>query len=367
MKPMKIMTKPIEPTEPMSTMTRPSRPTRLTRLTRAVTKALAVVLSAGMLVSLAACEGQVPKASPAGSSTRTPDLTSKQEARIRKSILDVLEAADNAKSADGLAARVTGPELEIRSSQLAVAAATGSLDKLATIPRDMTQTVIPTDDGWPRTVYTITTTTDDQQSKRLLVLTQDSPRSNYKLWGLARLFQGAELPKFEVPRLGTEMGTANDAKLVATPAKAVEMYADLLNKDSSSEYKDKFADDLLRQELRTLDQTVQQGMEANAGTQEQTFTVPKDQIKVMRSTDGGDLVVARIDSVWTRQAGEGRESLPANNNEKALFGDGKATSTMKVTYVNVVALYVPPEGTSGADAKITAVGAERYAVKVEAL
>ncbi|MBT1173614.1 hypothetical protein JS528_09735 [Bifidobacterium sp. MA2] len=317
-----------------------------------------------MLVSLAACEGQVPKVASADSSTHAPDLTVKQEEKIRSSILDTIDAADQAKSADGLSARLTGPELEIRTSQLAVASVTGSLDKLATIPRGMTQTVIPTDDGWPRTVYTITTTTEDQQSKRLLVLTQNSPRENYKLWGLARLFQGAELPKFEVPRLGTEMGTVNDSKLVATPAKAVEMYADLLNKDASSEYNGKFEDDLLRQELRTLDQTVQQGMEANKGTQEQTFTVPKDQIKVMRSTDGGDLVVARIDSVWTRQAGEGRESLPANNNEKALFGDGKATSTMKVTYVNVIAMYIPP---AGSHAKITAVGAERYAVKVEAL
>ena len=348
----------------ITNMTKSTKRSKLAKLAR---RGIALALAAGMTVSLAACEGQVPKPAAASSSTHAPDLTVKQEARIRASILDVLDASDQAKSTDGLSARLTGPELEIRSSQIAVAKATGTLDKLATIPHDMTQTVIPTDDGWPRTVFTITTTTEDQQSKRLLVLTQDSPRQNYKLWGLARLFQGAELPKFEVPKLGTEMGTANDAKLVATPAKAVEMYADLLNKDSSSEYNAKFKDDLLRQELRTLDQTVQQGMEANKGTQEQTFTVPKDQLKVMRSTDGGDLVVARIDSVWTRQAGEGRESLPANNNEKALFGDGKATSTMKVTYVNVIALYVPPAGGTGDAAKITAVGAERYAVKVEAL
>jgi hypothetical protein len=37
---------------------------------------------------------------------------------------------------------------------------------------------------------------------------------------------------------------------------------------------------------------------------------------------------------------------------------------MKVTYVNVVAMYVPP---AGSHQKITAVGAERQPVKVEAL
>ena len=97
----------------------------------------------------------------------------------------------------------------------------------------------------------------------------------------------------------------------------------------------------------------------------QPDTTPVDDaISVMRSADGGDLVVAQINSEWTRSAGSGRESQPASDAEKALFGDGQATSTMKTTYVNVVALYVPP---ANSDAKITAVGSERQPVRVEAL
>lgn len=320
---------------------------------RTVTKAAALLVSAGMLVSLAACEGQVPQATSSQSSEQSsPDLTTTQEQAIRNKILDAIDAADAAQSADGL-------------SELTIAKATGSMPAKATIPRKITQTVIPVNDGWPRTVFTITTTTDDQQSKRLLVLTQDSARDNYKLWGVARLFQGAKLPKFEVPKLGSEMGTAKDAKLVATPAEAVSEYCDLLNKGDASAYKKKIADDMFRSDLEKLSATVQQGMEANKGTQQQVFTVPKDQIKIMRSAaDGGDLVVARIDSTWTRQAGEGRESLPASDEEKALFGNGKATSTMKVTYVNVVALWIPA---AGSNQQIVAVGAERQPIKVEAI
>ena len=168
-----------------------------------------------------------------------------------------------------------------------------------------------------------------------------------------------------MPKLGSEMGTAKDAKLVATPAEAVSEYCDLLNKGDASAYKKKIADDMFRSDLEKLSATVQQGMEANKGTQQQVFTVPKDQIKIMRSAaDGGDLVVARIDSTWTRQAGEGRESLPASDEEKALFGNGKATSTMKVTYVNVVALWIPA---AGSNQQIVAVGAERQPIKVEAI
>ena len=67
-----------------------------------------------------------------------------------------------------------GPQLEIRTSQATIAQKSGSMSKYAIIPKDIAQVVIPTDDGWPRSVFTITTTTEDQQSKRLLVLNQES-------------------------------------------------------------------------------------------------------------------------------------------------------------------------------------------------
>lgn len=330
-----------------------------------ITKLLAAVAALGLTLGLGACEGRIPEppAAPADVD-QIPDLTEEQESKIRASILETLDQASQNMSGDGLSARVTGPMLDVRNSAITVGKATGGLDKTNTIPSDMMQTVIPIDSGWPRTVYTITTTTEDQQSQRLLVFTQDSPRQNYKLWGVARLFAGAQLPRFTVPEIGTQMGLPNDTGLVATPQEAVERYADVLQNGANSEFADQFADDSLRQTIASVAQTVQEGMERNNGTQTQTFTVVPDAIKIMRSSDGGDLVVAQINSEWTRAAGDGRESLPASDEEQALFGDGTATSTMKVTYVNIVALYVPPEDSGE---QITAVGAERKPIKVEAI
>ena len=106
-------------------------------------------------------------------------------------------------------------------------------------------------------------------------------------------------------------------------------------------------------------------MQRNNGTQEQKFTTVPEQMWVMRAADGaGDLVVGRINGEWTRKAGDGRESRPASDDEKALFNSDKYTSTMKVTYVNVVALYMP---LASSGEQITAVGADRQPVKVEAL
>lgn len=328
-----------------------------------IVRITAAALTVAMLPALAACSETVPKVTATTSATDAPVLTEAQEQNLRGKILDVLKKADDAKDANALAERVEGPELEVRSSQLTIAQATGNLDPHATIPDKISQTVIPTDSNWPRSVFTITTTTDDQQSQRLLVFNQDSARSNYKLWGLVRLFQGAQLPAFEVPKLGSKMGDADDSGLVSTPADAVAHYADVLQNGGNSKYAGDFNDDQLRNDLASLTATVQKGIEANAGTQSQTFTVQPDQIKIMRAARGGDLVVAQINSEWTRTAGEGRESLPASDAEKALFGGGTATSSMKVTYVNVVALFIP---TSDSGEKIQAVGAERQPIKVEA-
>ena len=167
-----------------------------------------------MCVTLGACEGQLPEPVQAtASASASPNLTTEQEKAIRKQLLEAIEQCNNAKSADGLDRAMSGPELEIRRSELAVAQKTGNLDPKTDIPDAITQTIIPTDSGWPRSVFTITTTTQDQQSKRLLVFDQESARQNYKLWGVARLFQGVQMPKFTVPQIGAQMGTVQ-SKLI---------------------------------------------------------------------------------------------------------------------------------------------------------
>lgn len=322
----------------------------------------AALLSAGLAVTtLASCGNPVP-AIKVSTESPTPVLTEAQEQNIRKRILQTIKEADDAKNTDALKQVISGPELDVRTSQLTIAQKTGNIDSRATIPQDTSQVVITTTASWPRTIFTITTTTDDQQSQRLLVFDQPSARENYSMWGLVRLLQGAKMPAFEIPTIGSAAATADDKGLVATPKEAVKQYADVLQNGDSSKYAKSFESDQFRTDLQNLTQTVQQGIEANKGSQSQTFT-PTDDIKVMRSADGGDLVVARINSEWVRNAGEGRESLPASDSEKALFGDTKATSSMKVTYVNVIALYVPKEGSKQ---QIRAVGAERQVISVVA-
>jgi hypothetical protein len=325
---------------------------------------VAAALTMATLIGLTGCEGKVPQPESVKAG-ESPDLTQAQERKIRKETLALLDKADEAKSPEGLSERVTGPALDIRTSELTIAKATGSIDPRATIPKDIAQTIIPTKSGWPRYVFSITTTTADQQSKRLLVFRQENAHSNYQLWGVTRLFQRAKLPKFPIPQIGATAGEVDDSGLVMTPKEAVRQYADVLQNDAKSQYVNDFTSDFFREDMGKLVGAVEQGMQRNHGTQSQSFKPVDGQIAVMRSSeDGGDLVVAQINSEWTRAAGEGRESQPASDAERALFANGKATSTMKVSYVNLIAFYVPP---AASKAKVTAVGVERQPIKVEAL
>lgn len=276
---------------------------------------IAAMLALGMAVGMCGCEGQLP--TPKATTRQdAPNLSAKQEQKVRTRILKTLDQCNQNRDTDTLPTILEGPELDIRTSELNVAKATGNLDRKTTIPTDLAQAVISTDAGWPRSVFSITSTTKDQQSKRLLVFRQDSARQNYKLWGVARLFSGVKMPSFEISKTGSAQGTPTDTGLVMTPKAAVDAYADLLQNGANSKYASKFADDDLRSKLADLTAQVQKAMELNEGTQQQTFEPVNGAISVMRSADGGDLVVAQINSEWTRSAGAGRESQPASDAER---------------------------------------------------
>lgn len=329
-----------------------------------VRAALAVLLCIGVTGGASACGTPVPQPSRRSASVQTtPSVTTAQVRRIENAIFDSVHQADQKRDPHLLQTRLSGPELAIRSAQLQIEKSVNKTDPKMTIPRSIRQRVVPINSDWPRSIFVITSTTSDQQSGRLLVFNQQEAHDNYRLWGLVRLFSGIKLPQFEIPSIGSRQGTAQDSGLVMSPAQAVRLYARAMQQ-ADKPIPAKVEKDQFLTSLGDLESSVQKGVAANAGSQSQVFTPDLNDIKIMRSADGGDLVVARIDSVWTRSAGEGRQAQPASDAEKALFGNQKATSTIRVRYVNVVALYVPP---AAKNATVRAVGAEREPIEAKAL
>lgn len=337
---------------------------------RSAKKTAAAFLSICLLGSVAACSEPLPtvqtRMGQLTSNTQNVEtaVTEDQEKTIRSRILEVVNEATANHDASKLASRVTGPELDVRTSEIAVYTATGNASDITELPADASQVNLPITTTWPRSIFTFTTTTSDQQSQRLLVMTQDSPHSNYKLWGVCPLFQNASMPAFSVD--GSQLGEADDDGLVATPKDALAQYADVLQNRDSSQYAAQFEDDQLRDSVKSVADKIQATFNSSGVTfsQEEVFSPDDAQIEVMRTADGGDLVVGRINSVWTRRLDSNRQALPASDAERALFGGATATSTIQVTYVNTVALYVPPADSSQ---QIRAVGAQRQPIQVAAV
>ena len=208
----------------------------------------------------------------------------------------------------------------------------------------MMQTVIPVDsDGRAR--CTITTTTEDQQSQRLLVFTQDSP-SEHKLWGPSVRRRPA--PRFRVR--DRRRWVCRTTRAGGHAAEAVERYRCAAERGEQR----------VRRPVRgrscadraSVARTVQAWNATTARRRRRSpwSRTPSDHGRARRRSGG---TRSTVDPPQAR-----RNRAPQTR--AALFGDGTATSTMKVTYVNIVALYVPQEDSGE---QITAVGAERKPIR----
>lgn len=344
-------------------------------------KIITACLSVATVASLAAC-GSIPEPKKSDLS-QTSVVTLTQEEKIRSRVIKDVVSADANQDVDALAKYAEGPELAVRTAQLTIAKATKKLDPAATIPTGYQQLVVPVESRWPRSLYTITSPTEDRQTARILVFSQDSARTNYKLWGLVRMLPGVTMPTFAIQAPATAKssetnypnheGTADEDGLIMTPQEAVKAYADYLQKGTSSSNASKFDKDAFSTEMQKLTTVIDQGIKKNGGSQRQEYSFRKGAIRVLvtsRTSNAskatlGALVIAEIDSTWTRTAGKDRKSLPISDSEKTLFGQQDGKQSIEADYVNVVALYVPFKGDK-TNTVIRCVGSERVPVSVQA-
>jgi len=282
----------------------------------------------------------------------SPALTQDQTYAVLNQVAGTLDAATASRDAELLPERVTGPAYDIRASQLEVARIRDDNEQITVIPDTYQQLIVPTTATWPRTVFAITAVTEQLQPPRLLALTQASPREPYQLWGWVQLLPGVTMPAFADPRVGSAEIDPNDAsgELLVSPAEAVRQYADLLVNGEASAYTANFqpeADDQFRSHFsswRTAQETALQG-ERIEGTY--TFTANPAEgsaIKAVQSFDGGAMVMAEIRSFERLAAMEGAILAPQTATAQALLHGQEFTNILTASYIDIIALYIPPAG-----------------------
>lgn len=323
------------------------------------TLGVTVVLFAGCAVAPPAPAPQAPVVAAAVSET--------QERKILDAVAATVEEHTEPSSAKELTARVTGPALAVRESELRLAAETGDDRWRSDLSTDTQQVVLPSDAGWPRTSYAVQAQPDGGPTPALLVLDQASAREQYRLWGYVSLVPGVSLPPFADPGVGSASVAPDDGtSLVTSPQEALTSYAEVLS-DDGAQSAGAYADDRFRQELVELErsQTGVDGWKTTEG--KYSFAATPDEaagLRALRTADGGALVVGVLKGTQSIELGqEGAEieaeALPAA--QRALLGDQSVTTRLTTSYQDVVALYVPP---AGSEHKITLVGFRHVPVDV---
>jgi hypothetical protein len=322
----------------------------------------AITISLSLFLT-SSCAGQTPTLEQ-NTANLSPNLTIEQQQKVFSNILNTLEYADEHNDSQYLKNRLYGPELKIRTAQLTEKRYTNKMPNTAVIPQMTDQLIISNNSGWPRINAIITKPTSDMQSQRLLFITQNNARNNYKLWGLVRIFPNTTLPKFNSALNGSQSLLSDDSTLLKSPSQVLNDYADFLQNANKSNTNSQFNTDPFMEQLNSITNTVQQGVNQNLGSQSQNYKADINNLQAVRTADGGALIMGQIDSYWKRTAGGGRLSKPASTEEEAIFGNTPARQTILVHYINVVAIYIPVK--NNPSQSIQVIGAERMPVDAKA-
>ncbi|MFF2843220.1 hypothetical protein [Paenarthrobacter sp. NPDC057981] len=318
----------------------------------AVAAALAAVMVGGTAVAAQATSS--PDATPSASSTPaaggdggTPVMLESQLQRILEQVASTVDAADAAKDAAKLAPRVDKMELQIRTQNYKIRSTVSAYEpRMPVRATKLQSSVISTKKDWPRTVYALTQG-EGNVVPQVLTLVQLSPRENYKLWGTAPLQPGTNFPSFPVPRKGTTPVPASDKDgLAYSGNQALEILSEMLtNPDSPNRSKlaDGQSSPYIAGALAYQADTVKNGSSANFKF---THTPVTNQTVVLKTADGGALVVGRLDFSFEGTPKAAGDKLILED-DSAVFAGGKETTTgMVLNFAESVAVYIPPAGSS---------------------
>ena len=329
-------------------------------------RSVGAAVAAGACLALAGCAPALPEPHPAAvAAVPPPALTIAQTDRLLGAIGARLTAADTALSAAGLDTRLSGPALASRTAEYAVTSATAGAKGLTALQLNAQALVVPSTQEWPRTEFVVTEQPDDLTSPRLLVLQQASPRSEYTMWGWARLLPGVKMPATATPTIGSSPLPADAAGLIASPSDVVAHYADVLLNGDASAYASTFAaPDTYRASITGGRAPLAQVAAQANGTFTETYTPTPDQTYALSTADGGALVVTAMSTASALTITGASLRVPAELaavSGGALAPDVELRNALNVTYADVVAFYVPP---AGSKTLIQVLGAEHIRTSV---
>lgn len=323
-----------------------------------------IVAAAGVLAASLALAGCAPEPVPELTPPPVPEyappaLTVDQTREVLDQVREAIEAADATSDAAELGDRIAEPARSFRAEQFALASATDGAFEVPPLWTDSEILVISATDSWPREVLAVTNVGEGSTVRLYLALVQDTARDPYRLVAWARLLPGVETPVFASSDIGSAPVGADTEGLRFTPSEALDQLASVLS-NPESENAANFADDPFRPFLTKEVEGLKEGVQV-AG-EVSTSSTPGDVVFGIGTAEGGAVIMGTVSTVVTLRKTIDGSKLSLGSDMAALGGTELVEASADATYQEMVALYIPPEGS---DDPLQLLGAERVLTSVE--
>ncbi|AJM77575.1 hypothetical protein [Rathayibacter toxicus] len=278
----------------------------------------------------------------------TPVVTTQQAEAIVASVSDVAARADAAHDTNILTERFRGEAFAERSTNYQVVAKGGTIDAPQAIPAAPVSLVLPQDtQSWPRIATAVVQNSGDStQPPIALVMSQTSPRVDYKVDYTISLEANARIPDVAPVTVGTSIVPPDSRLMKLAPQNVGAAYADILANGDASKYAGLFSadGDTLRSQVglekknadrQALPGTASIGFSNAAGASPTT---------ALATNSSGALVAASIAETATVKPTAAGSTVSTSGASKTLLGIDKSTTGIATTYGYQLLFYVPPVG-----------------------
>jgi hypothetical protein len=285
----------------------------------------------------------VVKVSPRGVA-----VTAEQFDRILGEVVATLEMADEQSAEDIAATRLDGAALRFRLAQYTARAQSKDLAELFAIPAGKVRLLLPQKTTtWPRSVFAVIDDAKNEDAPSVaVVMTQNSPRENYKVGYTIALEPGAKIPSVSSPESGAAVLYGETELLSVTPAQAVEHYGDLLNLGNKSEFADDFDSDSLQTQIGAASKSKRVKELGETATFTWKDSITDDVPLVFATAESGALMMVTLQEKEIVKPAVPGAAITATGAVKALADITSSMTGIEADYQYQLLFYVPSLGST---------------------
>lgn len=293
--------------------------------------------------------------------TLTPVMDRGQLERILSDIEAVVSQADVNLDRESIEARVDGPALQLRRFAYNLARRSAEGENLPTeIKTSPIQLFLPSaTDTWPRSVMVVT----GEEELQMLVLRQESPRQQYKLYHYINLLPGADFPEVAAETVGANAIRDDNRFLFAAPQLLPDLVGELLN--DGPEAPASLLLDPDNDYIRDVS-LVQRGLAETLSNANLDFAhaLGDFSLIMLATADGGALAAMLMIDTYTIIPNEPGDAVAISGNEALLLGSSGSATGIETRYGSMLLFHIPA---GGADSRITLLGATQQLMTAVAL